>query len=80
VLTRDYRGWASGTFLIRQGSTTHYWLSSCEVSIYNYYSGNLTYCWNDLRGVTNDIAWNCQATQNAHGGYCVMNNDLNLGE
>ena len=41
-------------------------------------SGGLTYCRNDLRGVTNYIAWNCQA--NAHGGYCVMNNAWNIGE
>jgi hypothetical protein len=32
-----------------------------------------------VRGVTNFIAWNCQATQNAHGGYCPMNNAWDIG-
>jgi len=80
MLTRDSRGWTSGTFLVRKDVSVYYSLGSCEVSVNNYFDGNLTYCWNDLRGVTNDIAWNCQATQNAHGGYCAMNNSLYIGE
>ena len=81
MLTLNYRGWTSGTFLVNKGTTLYFSIGSCQVSIRNYRSsGGLTYCWNDLRGVTNYIAWNCQATQNAHGGYCAMNNNFDIGK
>ena len=81
MLIPGCRGWTSGTFYVEQGVTWFFWLASCQVRIANRLSsGTFTYCWNDLRGVTNYIAWNCQATQNAHAGYCLMNNAWNIGE
>ncbi|KAH7101792.1 hypothetical protein BKA62DRAFT_757098 [Auriculariales sp. MPI-PUGE-AT-0066] len=78
--TQLAQGWTSGTFVVNQGVTVYYSLASCQVLVRNLGNfGGLTYCWNDLRGVTNYIAWNCQATQNAHGGYCPMNNEWSIG-
>ncbi|KDQ50527.1 hypothetical protein JAAARDRAFT_41987 [Jaapia argillacea MUCL 33604] len=51
---------------------------SCEVQQSNLISPSqdLYYCPSDLAGVVSYIAWNCQATQNAHGGYCDFYNDF----
>jgi len=80
MLTPDYRGWTSGTFTV-PGGDYYFWASGgCQVRINNYMANStLTYCWNDLRGVTDYIACNCQATQNAYGGYCLMGNAWNVG-
>ena len=80
MLTRTCRGWTHGTFFVTQGSTSYWTNQSCQVQVKNYHSGSLTYCWNDLRGVTDYIAWNCQAAQGAHGGWCAMNNNYEIGK
>jgi len=47
--------------------------NSCETSFVNQASGPLTYCRTDFATLVDFIAPNCQATQNAHGGICVAN-------
>ena len=79
MLTCDYRGWTSGTITLKKNYSVYYSLGSCEVSVNNYFNGNITYCWKDIRDVANYIAWNCQATQKAHGGFCATNNSLDIG-
>ena len=67
MLTYDCRGWTSGTFQVLAGWTHFYWYKSCEVRVGNRMANdNMIYCWNDLRGVTGFIAWNCQETQDAN--------------
>ncbi|KAI0791902.1 hypothetical protein C8Q75DRAFT_732281 [Abortiporus biennis] len=44
--------------------------ATCKTFIDNLVGGNLTYCRNDWATVLHWVAWNCQATQNAHGGNC----------
>ncbi|EGN94730.1 hypothetical protein SERLA73DRAFT_143588 [Serpula lacrymans var. lacrymans S7.3] len=44
---------------------------SCETFFIDQASYNLTYCRTDWSSLVNYIAFNCQATQNAHGGNCV---------
>jgi len=80
LLTSDYRGWTSGTLLVSGETTLYFSLASCQVSIRNYSRAGLAFCWNELRGVTNYIAWSCDAAQNAYGGYCNINNNLAIGE
>ena len=48
---------------------------SCSSFFLNQAKPNQTleYCRTDFAALTNYIAWNCQATQNAHGGLCVAN-------
>jgi hypothetical protein len=45
--------------------------NSCETFFLNQASGPLTYCRTDWASLIDDVAPNCQATQNAHGGNCV---------
>jgi hypothetical protein len=45
--------------------------NSCETFFLNQALGPLIYCRTDWAALVNDIAPNCQATQNAHGGLCV---------
>ncbi|KAH7923367.1 hypothetical protein BV22DRAFT_1130694 [Leucogyrophana mollusca] len=45
--------------------------ASCETFIIDQASYNLTYCRSDWSSVLEYVAFNCQATQNAHGGNCV---------
>ncbi|KDQ50524.1 hypothetical protein JAAARDRAFT_199924 [Jaapia argillacea MUCL 33604] len=53
---------------------------SCEVYQSNILSPaeDIYYCYNDLAGIITYIGWNCQATQNAHGGYCDFDNDNSI--
>jgi len=44
---------------------------SCETFFIDQASYNLTYCRTDWSSVIEYVAFNCQATQNAHGGNCV---------
>ncbi|EKM55987.1 uncharacterized protein PHACADRAFT_209491 [Phanerochaete carnosa HHB-10118-sp] len=46
---------------------------SCESFIVNQLGSNLTYCLTDWASTINNLAFNCQATQNAHGGNAVAN-------
>ena len=81
VLMQSRRGWTDGTFHVDAGYTRYMWYSTCEVRIANRQpSGSITYCWNDLRGVTEYIAWNCDASHDSYGGYCLMNNNYDVGE
>ncbi|KAF8884149.1 hypothetical protein BD779DRAFT_1801776 [Infundibulicybe gibba] len=44
---------------------------SCETFFVNQTPGPLAYCRTDWSAVAEFVAFNCQATQNAHGGNCV---------
>ncbi|EGO19772.1 hypothetical protein SERLADRAFT_400865 [Serpula lacrymans var. lacrymans S7.9] len=44
---------------------------TCETFFLNQATTNLTYCNQDWAQVVEYVAFNCQATQNAHGGNCV---------
>ena len=80
TLTQSCRGWTDGTFYVEPGITWFFWYSTCQVRIQNRQpSGTLTYCWNDLRGVADYLAWNCDASRDAYGGYCLMNNAWDIG-
>jgi len=48
--------------------------NSCETFFLNQASGPLVYCRTDWASLIDFVAPNCQATQNAHGGNCVANN------
>jgi len=48
--------------------------SSCESFFVNQAGVNLTYCRTDWAAVLDFVAFNCQSTQNAHGGNCVATN------
>ncbi|TFY57475.1 hypothetical protein EVG20_g8533 [Dentipellis fragilis] len=45
--------------------------ASCETFIVNQTNRTLEYCRSDWASLTEYIAFNCQSTQNAHGGNCV---------
>ncbi|EKM60195.1 uncharacterized protein PHACADRAFT_203454 [Phanerochaete carnosa HHB-10118-sp] len=47
--------------------------NSCESFIVNQAGAPLTYCRSDWSSAVNNLAFNCQATQNAHGGNAVAN-------
>ncbi|KAI0344325.1 hypothetical protein BDW22DRAFT_1406685 [Trametopsis cervina] len=44
---------------------------SCETFILNQDTEVLTYCRTDWSALVDSLAFNCQSTQNAHGGNCV---------
>lgn len=44
---------------------------TCESFMVNQDSVALTYCRTDWSSILSNLAWNCQATQNAHGGLSV---------
>jgi len=48
--------------------------ASCKTFFLNQFSGPLEYCRTDWAALVNDLAFGCQATQNAHGGNCVASN------
>ncbi|KAL4245312.1 hypothetical protein ABKN59_008334 [Abortiporus biennis] len=48
--------------------------SSCTSFMVNQAGIPLQYCRSDWASVLDFVAFNCQATQNAHGGNCVANN------
>ena len=74
-------GFPSGTFNIPAGWIFFYSYASCQVRMANRQTSNsMTYCYDDFRGTTFYIAFNCQATQNAYAGYCLMNNTFAIGE
>ncbi|KIK62142.1 hypothetical protein GYMLUDRAFT_42136 [Collybiopsis luxurians FD-317 M1] len=61
------------SFLITNGATNFVLMnySSCKAVFVNQNTqANETYCLSDWATVTDFIAPNCQATQNAHGGQC----------
>ncbi|KAI0058189.1 hypothetical protein BV25DRAFT_1811135 [Artomyces pyxidatus] len=45
--------------------------NSCETFITSQVDYAIQYCRNDWSSLVNYIAFNCQSTQNAHGGNCV---------
>lgn len=45
--------------------------SSCKTFFLNQDLGPLEYCRTDWASLVDTLAFNCQATQNAHGGNCV---------
>ncbi|OCH88829.1 hypothetical protein OBBRIDRAFT_836274 [Obba rivulosa] len=45
--------------------------NTCQTYILDQTNSSLTYCRSDWATLVNYIAFNCQATQNAHGGVCV---------
>jgi len=47
--------------------------NSCETFFLNQAIGPLVYCRTDWAALIDFVAPNCQATQNAHGGNCVAN-------
>jgi hypothetical protein len=47
--------------------------NSCQTFFLNQASTPLTYCLTDWAALIDLVAPNCQATQNAHGGNCVAN-------
>jgi len=47
--------------------------NSCKTFFLNQASGPLVYCRTDWAALIDFVAPNCQATQNAHGGNCVAN-------
>ncbi|KAF8815920.1 hypothetical protein BYT27DRAFT_6489477 [Phlegmacium glaucopus] len=47
--------------------------SSCKTFFVNQDLGPLVYCRTDWAALIDFVAPNCQATQNAHGGNCVAN-------
>ncbi|EKM52844.1 uncharacterized protein PHACADRAFT_212053 [Phanerochaete carnosa HHB-10118-sp] len=47
---------------------------SCESFMVNQDSVALTYCRTDWASILDNLAFNCQATQNAHGGLSVATN------
>ncbi|OBZ79539.1 hypothetical protein A0H81_00050 [Grifola frondosa] len=47
--------------------------SSCLSYFLNQEFSTIVYCRTDWAALVNYIAFNCQATQNAHGGLCVAN-------
>lgn len=49
---------------------------SCTTFFVNQGAGNLTYCRTDWSAVLDYVAFNCQSTQNAHGGNCVATDQL----
>jgi len=53
------------------GNTWVFKYSSCEAQFVNQDSSSIVYCCTDLANNINNLAWNCQSTQNAHGGNCV---------
>ncbi|KII95396.1 hypothetical protein PLICRDRAFT_212832 [Plicaturopsis crispa FD-325 SS-3] len=70
-LANDYAG--DGDFTIGSGGGLVWSLGSCQVVQWNdMSSGDVLYNYNTANwaGVVSYIAWNCQATQNAHGGTC----------
>jgi hypothetical protein len=64
------------TFGIGTGSnnTVVMQYKSCKTFFTNQDSGSLVYCRDDWASLIDIVAPNCQATQNAHGGNCVANN------
>ncbi|KAF9255467.1 hypothetical protein L218DRAFT_937608 [Marasmius fiardii PR-910] len=44
---------------------------SCVSFFQNQATGDLIYCRKDWADILDDVAFNCQAPQNAHGGLCV---------
>ncbi|KAF9043210.1 hypothetical protein BJ165DRAFT_230511 [Panaeolus papilionaceus] len=44
---------------------------SCKTFFLNQAQGPLAYCRSDWASLVDSLAFNCQATQNAHGGNCV---------
>ncbi|KAH7098526.1 hypothetical protein BKA62DRAFT_368315 [Auriculariales sp. MPI-PUGE-AT-0066] len=78
--SRLVQGMTQGSFTVERGSALSYWLGSCGVTITNRSNYRyLRYCYKDLQVVTNWIAWNCQAPQNAHGGQCKFHNSNYTG-
>jgi len=59
--------------LTGNGSAIAMTYSTCETFIVDQAQTNLTYCRDDWASLTNYLAFNCQSTQNAHGGNCVAN-------
>ncbi|EMD41282.1 hypothetical protein CERSUDRAFT_109882 [Gelatoporia subvermispora B] len=45
--------------------------NTCQTYILDQTNSSLTYCRSDWASLVYYIAWNCQSTQNAHGGLCV---------
>ncbi|KAF8884151.1 hypothetical protein BD779DRAFT_1742022 [Infundibulicybe gibba] len=68
-------GAACNIFGINNGTNNTVALSfrSCETFFVNQDIAPLSYCRIDWAGVVDFVAPNCQATQNAHGGNCVAN-------
>ncbi|KAF8884148.1 hypothetical protein BD779DRAFT_1674230 [Infundibulicybe gibba] len=58
-------------FTIALGNTVALTYNSCETFFVNQDLGPLAYCRTDWATVVNSVAFNCQATQNAHGGDCI---------
>lgn len=58
-------------FNIASGSTIYMQYSTCETFFVNQASYNETYCRTNWANVVEYVAFNCQSTQNAHGGNCV---------
>ncbi|KDQ50526.1 hypothetical protein JAAARDRAFT_41986 [Jaapia argillacea MUCL 33604] len=72
----------SGDYTMTAGYYYTWTYGSCEVQQSNIISPaqDIYYCYSDLAGVVSYIAWNCQATQNAHGGYCDFYNDNSVSD
>ncbi|KAH7908280.1 hypothetical protein BJ138DRAFT_1115979 [Hygrophoropsis aurantiaca] len=49
--------------------------ATCETFIIDQASYDLTYCRDDWSNVVEYVAFNCQSTQNAHGGNCVATDE-----
>lgn len=58
-------------FNIASGTTIYMQYSTCQTFFVNQASYNETYCRTNWANVVEYVAFNCQSTQNAHGGNCV---------
>ncbi|OJA17939.1 hypothetical protein AZE42_03472 [Rhizopogon vesiculosus] len=58
-------------FDIGSGTTIYMQYSTCETFFVNQAGFNETYCRTDWANTVEYVAFNCQSTQNAHGGNCV---------
>ncbi|PPQ71216.1 hypothetical protein CVT24_009997 [Panaeolus cyanescens] len=57
--------------LIFPNNTVVMQFRSCKTFFLNQAQGPLAYCRSDWASLVDFLAFNCQATQNAHGGLCV---------
>ncbi|KZS97295.1 hypothetical protein SISNIDRAFT_493458 [Sistotremastrum niveocremeum HHB9708] len=69
VIATDYHN--DGEFTLTANNYLIWTYGSCEISMYAN-GQDIVYCWdyNNLAGVINYVAWNCQSQENAKGGTC----------
>ncbi|KAG1753213.1 hypothetical protein EDB19DRAFT_1902864 [Suillus lakei] len=58
-------------FNITSGTAIYMQYSTCQTFFVNQASYSETYCSSNWANVVEYVAFNCQSTQNAHGGNCV---------